>query len=432
MPGACDEGTIILIADVFYGRDNLPGASSISLLTGRQSLEPSRSTEQYYFDSDLTLSWNVLDFGLSYVRAKQLGDEQLIAEERRRKVINQIIRDVRAAYWRAASAQRLVNELAAVEREAQAAFANSRQLLENGQTAPLAALTYQRELTEILAEAQALELELRVAKTELARLMNLPVGQDFEVILPDRHEAAPDFQMNLREAVSSALQNRPEIREAAYRMRMSEREVTSALLEALPGISVHTGYNYTTNDLLFNSDYLGFGAQASWSLMKVFETPARQRRADAAAELERERAMATAVAISGQVGVSLVRYAGLRDALETARRGQQVQSEIMDQIEAAAEAGQVGEQSLVRERMNKIVAEARYDVAYAEVQEAFADLYAAMGYDPFGQSLSGQEDVQTVAGALSELWTRRTQPKAPDQQASIEIRPRLTAASDRM
>ena len=74
-------------------RSNDPGGRSRSLLTGLESAEGSTSTEKRSLTGDLTLSWDVLDFGLSYVRARQGADETLIAQERRRKVINRIIED---------------------------------------------------------------------------------------------------------------------------------------------------------------------------------------------------------------------------------------------------------------------------------------------------------------------------------------------------
>ena len=97
----------------FSDRDNFSGSSSSALLgsntVGEESLVSSTSSERDVFDSDLTLSWDVLDFGLSYVRAKQSADAVLIANERKRRVANRIIEDVRTAYWRAVSAQNLVD-----------------------------------------------------------------------------------------------------------------------------------------------------------------------------------------------------------------------------------------------------------------------------------------------------------------------------------
>src|SRR3990167_6606440 len=88
----------------YVGRSNVGASSSQSVLTGTQSLEPSTSQNRDLEVADLTMVWNVLDFGVSYVSAKQQADQRLIVQERRRKVINTIVQDVRSAYWRAIAA----------------------------------------------------------------------------------------------------------------------------------------------------------------------------------------------------------------------------------------------------------------------------------------------------------------------------------------
>ena len=59
----------------FNNRDNFSGSRSSALLgsttVGEQSLVPSTSSERAVGNADLRLSWDILDFGLSYVRAKQ-------------------------------------------------------------------------------------------------------------------------------------------------------------------------------------------------------------------------------------------------------------------------------------------------------------------------------------------------------------------------
>ena len=77
-----------LVAKTGYNsRDKFSGSSSRSLLTGNQSLQSSTSSDRDIFTNDLSLTWNVLDFGLSYIRAKQSADHVLIAEEEKRKVV---------------------------------------------------------------------------------------------------------------------------------------------------------------------------------------------------------------------------------------------------------------------------------------------------------------------------------------------------------
>ena len=95
-----------LVADGAYnGRSNFAGARSRSLLSGQTSLEPSTSSDKDLFSANLTLSWDVLDFGLSYVRAQQASNDVLIAEEDKRRIANRVIQEVRSAFWKAVGAE---------------------------------------------------------------------------------------------------------------------------------------------------------------------------------------------------------------------------------------------------------------------------------------------------------------------------------------
>ncbi|MBD9680864.1 TolC family protein, partial [Pseudomonas sp. PDM18] len=65
----------------YAGRNNVSASSSKSVLTNQQSLEPSTSQDRDRDVADLTMVWNVLDFGVSYVSAKQQADQRLILDE---------------------------------------------------------------------------------------------------------------------------------------------------------------------------------------------------------------------------------------------------------------------------------------------------------------------------------------------------------------
>ena len=54
----------------YRDRSNELASSSESLATGKESLVPSKSSERDGRTADLELSWNVLDFGLSYFEAQ--------------------------------------------------------------------------------------------------------------------------------------------------------------------------------------------------------------------------------------------------------------------------------------------------------------------------------------------------------------------------
>ncbi|NYS42599.1 TolC family protein, partial [Pseudomonas syringae pv. actinidiae] len=132
----------------YAGRSNVSASSSESVQTGTQSLEPSTSQDRSRRVADLTMVWNVLDFGVSYISAKQQGDQRLIVQERRRKVINTIVQDVRSAYWRAVAAERMLKQIDSLMARVDKAQDNSQKMSEQRVGDPVQALGYQRSLIQ--------------------------------------------------------------------------------------------------------------------------------------------------------------------------------------------------------------------------------------------------------------------------------------------
>ena len=393
----------------YYGRSNEAGSSSLSLLSGRESLEPSTSTERDVFSGDLTATWDVLDFGLSKIRSSQLADEAMIYEERRRKAVIQIMEDIHRAYWRAVSFDRLNNRLVALEGDVKEAFSQSRQLYASRRTAPMPALSYQRELNDIQGQAQRMSRDLKLAKMELASLMGLAPDQQFTLQMPSNQSQPTRLAMSYSDMIDLALRQRPEVRETLYARRIGEKEMKKAVLEALPSIEGFAGLDVSSNDFLFNKNWADYGARASWNVMKVFTIGKRKRKAKARMLVEEQKGLAAAMAVMTQVGVARASYESLMNEYETAKIGADVQGDILGQVEALSQASSASRQTLVRERMNAIISEARRDGAHAEMKEAAAHIYTAMGYDPYGVDIRGDEDIATIAKSLEALWVNRSQ-----------------------
>ncbi|MDE2445572.1 MAG: TolC family protein [Alphaproteobacteria bacterium] len=391
----------------YSGRDPNSGGYSRSLTTGLKSADASTSSQAQTFDANISASWNVLDFGLSYVRAKQAGDEALIAQESKRKVVNRIIEDVRTTYWRAASAERLLAGLNALEGRVNTALANSRSLSHEGALAPLTALTYQRELVDIRKQIHEMERDLKTAKLQLAALMNIPPSTNFSLAIPKRGAIALKLNQSAETLVETAMIHRPELHEALLKERISAKEASAALLELLPGISVYGGTNWDSNDLLYNSNWLSWGAKASWNVMRLFSYPAIKSSNEARAALTREQALAMTMAVFTQVHTARARFYHQAEILKDTNDFYNVQSRILNQVRASAATNASSEQALIREEMNTLLASIKYDVAYADLQNAFANVYASIGIDPFGEGVNGTESVDALATALRGVWIER-------------------------
>ena len=391
----------------YAARDNDNASSSYNLTTNTQNFADSTSQERRISSADIGFTWNVLDFGLSYVRARQAADKVLVQEEMRRKVMHRIVEDVRSAYWRAVSADRLMQRLSALEGRARRALKETRSLYASRQTSPITALTYERELVEIKVKIGEIQRELNTSKAQLAALMNVKPGTPFTLAGATRRSDGLKLQANLADMMSAAIFNRPELRELEYRVRINEHEAHAALLELLPGLQLYAGTNYDSNDFLLNNEWANWGAKASWNLIRVFNYPARREVVERQEDLLKTRGLALTMAVMTQVHVSRIRFMHAKKELATAKEYLDVQSRLVGQMRAEAASDRISTQTLIREEMNALVAEAKHDIAYAALQNAYANLFSSMGLDPYAWELDRDQGIAGLSAQLRELWLER-------------------------
>ena len=179
--------------------------------------------------------------------------------------------------------------------------------------------------------------------------------------------------MSAEEMIGEALVSRSELREVAYKERINHNEAHAAILEMLPGITADALPNFDSNKFLFNNYWVSWGARASWNLIKVFSYPARRAQVEATDDLLDARALAVAMAIMTQVHVSRARLIHARRRFRVAEEFYDVQNRILRQIRTALDAGRVSEQTAIREEMNTLVARVKLDLAFVELQNAFAN-----------------------------------------------------------
>jgi outer membrane protein TolC len=404
----------------YAARNNYSASSSFNLLSGQENFGASTSQEKQIGTSDIQFSWNILDFGLSYVRARQAADKVLIGQELQRKVKQRIIEDVRTAFWRAVSAQRLISKLKALEVRSAKALTTARSISQSRQSSPIASLTYERELVEIRRTTKELERDLIVANSQLAALMNLPPNTNLKLTVPAKRENGWAVKVELDNAIEFAVRNRPELRENLYQQRINVHETHAALLELLPGLELYAGASQDNNRFLLNNDWVSWGAKAGWNLLKVFSLPSKLNVIDTQTDLLQARGKALTMAIMTQVYVSLLRYQHFSDELVMASDFRSVQNRLVEQIRVEAAADRVTEQTLIREEMNALVGEAKYDIANASLQSAMANIYASMGvegqYGEFDQATS----ISQIAAALRSGGLEQDQFPFIKQMANVE------------
>jgi outer membrane protein TolC len=388
-------------------RDNDLSTGDRNLTTGIVHAPRTTSTPRANTVSDMTFSWNILDFGLSYIRARQSADRVLIAEEMKRKVIARIMEDVRTAYWRAVSSDRMLQRLHQLEGRARQAQGNARALSASPDSSPVLALTSERELIEIRRVAQELQDDLSVAKAQLASLMNIAPDAKYALTWSNLKFYPHAIRIDARDMVMTALTNRAELKDVTYQQRINEHEAHAALLELLPGIDLYASTNKDNNDFLLNNNWVTWGAKASWNVMRVFQYPAKDAVIEGQADLLDTRALALTMAVMTQVHVSRIRYVNMAKEYATAREYLDVQTRLVRQMRQEAQADKISEQTLIREELNTLVAEAKRDIAFSRLQAALANVYATAGLDPYASDLSLNGSVQELTTEIHALWFER-------------------------
>ena len=384
----------------YAGRDEFSASNSRSMTTGAESLEVSTSSDRDGYTADLGLSWNVMDFGLSYIRATQYADRLLIAQERRRKVVHNIIQDVRSAYWNAVSAQRLLARIEPLYKRVQHALGNARRITAQRLEDPLQSLNYRRDLLEMLRQLKVLRRELTTAKVQLAALMNLKPGTHYTLVDESGDFSMPTLEVGLKELEHAALLHRPELREEAYQGRISADDVTRAMLGMIPGLDLSYKYNYDSNSYNYVSNWWDWSASINFNLLKVFTTgPANIEMAETQEKVVKTRRLALSMAVMSQVHMAWLRYRQAQEEFATAEELDKVNGAILTETNNAAASDAGNEMDVIRAEMGAVLAELRRDVAYADLKNAAGRIFVSVGANPLPDTVT-DHDISTLAQAI--------------------------------
>ena len=377
-------------------RNNVLASSSVSVITHTQTLEPSTSTDSDLRFADLTTSWNILDFWVSYFNSKQQADRVLVAEEQRRRVLQALFQDVRRAFWRAASAQRLSNDVRETIREAENALESSRK----GEPlrAPIDALRYQKSLLDELRDLEFVQRQLAVSKTELAALINLPLGTAYSVAAP-RNLRIESPRMPVRQMEEVALVRNPDVREASYQVRITADETRKMLARNLPGINFNYGPNFDSNSFLVNNTWAGGAVRLSANLISILSIPEQMKRGQLAEDTAITRRQALSMATLAKLHIAYQQYLAAAKEYRWADQLASVDRRLYQQIANRTETDAQSELERVQARVSAVESDLKRYRSFAEAQAALGRLYDAVGIDPVPDELASL-DIATLSAAI--------------------------------
>jgi outer membrane protein TolC len=383
-------------------RGNDSGGTSVGIVDGIQSLRPSTSEDRKFSIASAEFSWNALDFGVSYYRSRQQANQFLIAEERRRKVVQNLVQDARSAYWRALGAQRLAVQTKEILERAHLALTRSREAEVQRVISPYQALNYQRALLDTISFLNQRRQDLEFANRELAAMMN--AHPDATIIVAEATEAklpaAPTDILKLEEL---ALLQRPELREEDFKKRITSDEARKQLLSMLPGISFDASTQYNSNALLYNNSWNQGGVKVSWNLFQLFSLPSLKLTQEQQVKTDQARRMALSMAVITQLRIGVARYRLALEDFEISSTSAQVDLRMANYMRSAVSARLDNDLEAIRTQARAVLGNYQRANAYANAQISFGRLYNTLGFDPLPDDFEGNDIPELTARVKSHL-----------------------------
>lgn len=388
-----------LVASAGYvSRNNDSGGRSIGIEDRVETLRPSTSQERNRSLTGLSFSWNALDFGVSYYRAQQKADQYLMADERRRKVAQNVLQDVRNSYWRALGAQKLLGRVDSLLGRVNKALAQARQVEKDGVMPQSQVLAYQRALLDAVNLLTLRRQDLELSRAELSALMSIPPGTAYS-LAEVQETPLPASLHNFEKLERLALERRPEIMEEWYRKRVTENDIKAAKLLLWPNLSLDAGLSYDSNKYNYNSQWIDTGVRVTWNIMKLAQYPALKRAHKAQNETDDLRRMALSMAILTQVRVGVQRYDLALSELKFAEESLGVDQRLLSFSQKAAKTKFDSQLEVIRAEARALLAEYQRYAAYSNAQAAWGRLYNSVGLDVLPSSIENH-DVKTIAHSI--------------------------------
>jgi outer membrane protein TolC len=391
-----------ITANAGYTERSEPNATrSRDLYTQTTSTSnPSYSADRFAKTADLTMSWNILDFGLTYYTAKSNADRALVATERRRKAVHNLISEVRFAYWRAAAYQTLKTDVEQAVSEARLALDKAKQVEKENLRAPAESLRYQKSLLETLRQLTAIQQELSTARIELAALINVAPGSDIKLAVPDSM-VPPDWTTSLERMEEQAFVNNPDLLEQGYLTRISLDDTKKAIIKMLPGVTFSGGRNYDYNSFLMDNHWYEAGAKLTWNLMNVISGPSALKYAQTNEDVTKARRIALRMAVLAQVHISERQFRNATSQFEQSDELWKVDRRLAELSDARAANDASGMLERVAGHASAIASQLRRFQTYAQVEQAYAKMQATMGEDLLPDAMAAN-DLPALSATIAQ------------------------------
>ena len=366
----------------YIGRSNKGAASSQSVITGTQSLEPSFSTEQYRDTQDISANISTLNIMLAVSQTQKAQSQSSISEERYAKTIQNIEKDIYAAYYRALIAQKIEQETKVIFAQANQHLRNLKKAESKGLLSKATIRSKERDIQEKLTSLHNLQNQNALALIELKSLISVP--QQTKIILTEKAVLpAKDIQNLMKLDVAAleaeAVKNRPEVREQVLQRNIDVQNIREELIRTIPGGEIFFAFNRDSNGFLRNSQWWNFTTSLEQNLSALLSYNVRRDNAENQKKIEDARRKSLILAVITQVHLARQRLDYLNEIYQD-RRDEYKNADYLAYAAGKKSAAGFGDvQSAFSEKIEAEIKKINYYQSLTDVHDAYATLNNTLG-----------------------------------------------------
>lgn len=353
----------------------------------------------------LALAWNALDFGVTYFKARQQENKATQEEYEYERIRNSIILRIVSSYWRAVFAKmailrasdllpEMLDQTEKLNRELE-----GKVYLSKAQGLAKLAYFYQREIqvrgyndrNDSSDPTQGYEKEFESSLLDLATQMQLPPGVSFDIALPEGDLGLEAPLPDLRGLFDLALLYRPELFQRDLDVKITQDDVTIAMIEQFPSLRLFNGNNFDSNPFLLHRNWYLAGVTVAWDLLAFPQHMMGHVVATETEERARRNRLLVSQGVLSQVALAWIQFNQNKEQFLIAQKVYNASKAVADLAEQEAKVGKKSGLEALQSKIDAALARNNLQKIYAELQSNLEQINNSIGLPRYFQTTSEKE-----------------------------------------
>jgi len=376
--------------------------------TGQEYLGSSTNQEKATKLMNIDLSWNILDFGLSYLRARQSAMGTEIKRMERIRQSQKLAVDLSAAYWRAVLTAKDLERVKAIEAEATEYKTRAEALVAQKRLDPFIAKGIEKQVSDLSITSNNLQAEITAVKIELAKLMGLSPVTRFDLSGESSAEAylenMPDSsKVDPRKLEIVSLNHRPELFSADLEEKVRHDEARSVLMSMFPGIRLSASQNFDYNSFLLNTTWSSMGISVAENILALPSKYMSWKAKDKTVSMVKAQRLMLTAGIIAQVHMAFHDYRTKEKQFRLYHNAWMISEDLLNMSRERNKLGTVTDVQITQRMMETVVSKLQRDRSLTDVMNSYNMLLVTLGlnFEQWSEKLAQMnenampEDIQT-------------------------------------